>query len=341
MREQSPGSGIFSPTLLNRLEANVESGFQSIIFLNKRGHARFIQCRSCGWVAECRNCDITLTYHRIGRRLRCHFCGLSRAAPTRCEKCGGAKILFSGVGTQQVELELEGLFPGVGIIRMDADTTSGKEGHRRILERFSTGRFSILIGTQMVTKGHHFPGVSLVGVLHAEEGLNFPDFRSAEKTFQILTQVSGRAGRAGRRGEVIIQTYMPDHYVFKFLKSHNYNDFIKEELAIRKRLSYPPFARLILATCVAANPDTLSRVVSRWVDGIRPVVEAKKAQLLGPCPPLVARLNNRYREQVLIKGRLSGRDKQDLLAEFDRIAGHIPGARSVELKWDVDPESFL
>ena len=341
MRDESENAGIISPTLLDRLESTIKSGSQSIIFLNKRGHARFIQCRTCGWVAECKNCDISLTYHRIGRRLRCHFCGLNKAAPTRCEKCGGHKITFSGVGTQQVELELEGLFPGVGILRMDADTTSGKEGHQRILERFSTGKYPILIGTQMVTKGHHFPGVNLVGVLHAEEGLNFPDFRSAEKTFQVLTQVSGRAGRAGRRGEVIIQTYMPDHYVFEYLKSNDYRGFINEELAIRKRLKYPPFSRLILATGVSRLQPALARVMARWVDGIKPVLDSRKAVLLGPCPPLVPKVNNRFREQVLIKGALPERDKKDLLAVFDRIAGSVQGGRSVELKWDVDPESFF
>ena len=341
MRDESCPGSIFSALLLDRLESNIKSRSQSIIFLNKRGHARFIQCSTCGWVAECKKCDISLTYHRIGRRLKCHFCGLDRAAPVRCEKCGGSKILFSGVGTQRVELELEGLFPGVGILRMDADTTSGKEGHRRILERFSTGQYPVLIGTQMVTKGHHFPGVNLVGVLHAEEGLNFPDFRSAEKTFQILTQVSGRSGRAGRRGEVIIQTYMPDHYVFGFLKSNDYIGFIKEELAIRKRLNYPPFSRLILASGISTNQPVLSEVMARWAAGIKPILDSRGASLLGPCPPLVPKVNNRFREQVLIKGRLSDPDKKNVLAVFNQVAGSTERGRSVDLRWDVDPESFF
>jgi primosomal protein N' (replication factor Y) len=211
MRGVETEGAFFSPYLLERLEDNVRHERQSIIFLNKRGHARFVQCNACGWAARCRNCDISLTYHRVNNQLRCHFCGYSRPAVNRCDKCGSPKLYFAGAGTQRVELDLESFFPGVGILRMDADTTSGKEGHRGVLEKFSTGKYPILVGTQMVTKGHHFPRVNLVGILFAEESLNYPDFRSAERTFQQLIQVSGRAGRAGAGGEVIVQTFIPEH----------------------------------------------------------------------------------------------------------------------------------
>jgi primosomal protein N' (replication factor Y) len=340
MRRESTEGGFFSKTLLDRLEANIKAGGQSIIFINKRGHARFIQCSACGWTAGCRNCDITLTYHRVGRKARCHFCGFTKTAPSRCEACGSSRLFFSGAGTQRVELDLQGFYPGVGILRMDADTTTGKRGHQRILEEFSTGKYAILIGTQMVTKGHHFPGVSLVGVLHAEEGLNFPDFRSAEKTFQILEQVSGRSGREGKLGEVVIQTFMPDHYLFSFLKNHDYSGFMREELAIREQLKYPPFSRIILASFSSTNKAALDRVVDGWMGEVRRLAAKGKADIMGPCPPLIPRVRNRHREHVLIKGDFSAADKQQMLAVFNEVAAASPNGRSVELRWDVDPESF-
>jgi primosomal protein N' (replication factor Y) len=340
MRKESTESGFFSKTLLRHLETNISTGGQSIIFLNKRGHARFIQCSACGWVAQCRNCDISLTYHRIGRRARCHFCGFCKTAPSRCETCGSPKLFFSGVGTQRVELELQGFYPGVEILRMDADTTAGKYGHQRILEEFSTGKYPILIGTQMVTKGHHFPGVNLVCVLHAEEGLNFPDFRSAEKTFQILEQVSGRSGREGKAGKVVVQTFMPDHYLFSFLKEHDYSGFMREELGIRKQLKYPPFSRIILASFSCKDKSVLDRVTAKWTGKIRKLIATGKADLLGPSPPAVPRIKNRYREHVLIKGSFSDAEKQEMLAIFDRVTAGEPNGRSVELRWDVDAESF-
>jgi primosomal protein N' (replication factor Y) len=340
MRRESIEGGFFSKTLLQHLESNIEAGGQSIIFLNKRGHARFIQCSACGWVASCLNCDISLTYHRVGRKARCHFCGFGKTAPSRCETCRSSRLFFSGVGTQRVELELQGFYPGIGILRMDADTTTGKHGHQRILEEFSTGKYPILIGTQMVTKGHHFPGVSLVCVLHAEEGLNFPDFRSAEKTFQILEQVSGRSGREGKVGEVVIQTFMPDHYLFSFLERHDYAGFMVEELGIREQLGYPPFSRIILATFSSKHKDVLDRVVAGWAGEIMRMVSKKKAEILGPSPPLVPRIRNRYREHVLIKGGFSDAEKQEMLSAFSRVTAKEPNGRSVELRWDVDPESF-
>jgi primosomal protein N' (replication factor Y) len=291
-------------------------------------------------VASCRHCDISLTFHRVDHRLKCHFCGYSRRAVSRCDECKGTRLFFSGVGTQRVELELGSLFPGVGVLRMDADTTAGKEGHRRILEDFSTGGYPILLGTQMVTKGHHFPGVSLVGVLYAEEGLNFPDFRSAERTYQQLTQVAGRSGRGDTPGEVIIQTYMPDHYAFRHLARHDYDGFMEEELAVRKRLGYPPFARVVLASCSSADPGALGAVVNEWADAMRDALPRPQVEVLGPAPPLVARVRNRHREQILLKGGIGRAEKDLALGLWRRIVEGRPGARGVDLRWDVDPESF-
>jgi primosomal protein N' (replication factor Y) len=339
MRKATMEGSYFSSYLLERLERNISQGHQCILFLNKRGHARFVQCNACGWVARCKSCDISLTYHRIPSGLRCHFCGYNRAAVTRCDECGSVRLYLAGAGTQRIELDLAAFFPGVGILRMDADTTSGKEGHRRVLEEFSAGNHPILIGTQMVTKGHHFPSVNLVGVLFAEESLNYPDFRSAERTLRQLTQVAGRAGRGEDEGEVVIQTYMPEHGVFAHLKSQDYAAFAEEELEVRRQLKYPPFSRIVLASFSAVGQAVLARVVGRWTVTVRQRLKGK-AEVLGPVPPPVARVKNRFREQVMIKGRLTDSEKGTLLDDFKKISESERGGRTVRLRWDVDPETF-
>lgn len=341
MRTDSERRSLFSNTLIQALEDNVEAGNQSIIFLNKRGHSRFVQCNSCGWVAACKNCDISLTFHRVENRLKCHFCGYTRVVVSRCDSCKSPRLFYSGVGTQRIELDLQALLPGAGVLRMDADTTAGKEGHRRILEQFSTGHYPILLGTQMVVKGHHFPGVNLVGVLYAEEGLNFPDFRSAERTFQQLTQVAGRSGRGGEPGRVIVQTYMPDHYVFRYLVAHDYDGFMNEELKFRRQLNYPPFARLVLASCSARDSQKLRVFAEEWAAAINRALSRRRIVVLGPTPPVVARVKNRYREQILIKGELTQTDKNRVLALYQEIVDRRKLARSIDLRWDVDPESFF
>jgi primosomal protein N' (replication factor Y) len=341
MRDPDSRGKIFSPQLVEHLDGTIRAGRQAIVFLNKRGHARYVQCSACGWLARCKNCDVSLTFHRTDDRLKCHLCGYERRRPERCESCGSRQLNYSGVGTQRVELDLKGLFPGVGILRMDADTTSGKEGHRRILEEFSTGHYPILLGTQMVTKGHHFPGVALVGVVSAEEGLNFPDFRSSERTFQQLIQVSGRSGRGDSGGTVVIQTYTPEHAVFRYLAAHDYDGFMDEELEVRKRLVYPPYARMVLASCSAVSAPMLSAFTAEWAAAARSLLAARGIAVLGPAPPLVPRVRNRHREHILLKGRIAQTDKDAVLGAFRRMAESRRGARAIELRWDVDPESFF
>ena len=341
MREPDARGTVISPKLAEHIAHTLRRGRQAIVFLNKRGHARTVQCLSCGWVSACKNCDVSLTYHRVDDRLKCHLCGFARAAVQRCDSCGSRLLRFTGIGTQRVELELKSAFPGVGVLRMDADTTSGKEGHRRILEEFSTGNYPILLGTQMVTKGHHFPAVGLVGVVSAEEGLNFPDFRSAERTFQQLVQVSGRAGRADGEGRVVIQTYTPEHAVFRHLCAHDYDRFMDEELALRKDLAYPPYARLVLASCSGTDAQSLSAFMASWAAALREVLTARGIAVLGPAPPLVARVKNRFREQILLKGAISQANKETALALFKRLVDSHRGAKSLDVRWDVDPESFF
>ncbi len=341
MREPESRGHVFSPRLTEHIDRTIASGRQAIVFLNKRGHARTVQCSACGWVAACKNCDVSLTFHRVDNRLKCHLCGFGRATVQRCDKCNSRLLRYTGIGTQRVELELKSIFPGVGVLRMDADTTSGKEGHRRILEEFSTGQYPILLGTQMVTKGHHFPGVGLVGVVSAEEGLNFPDFRSAERTFQQLTQVAGRAGRADDSGRVVIQTYTPDHAVFRHLCAHDYDAFMDEELVLRKQLAYPPFARIVLASCSGTDAASLSSFMATWAETLRADFAGRGVAVLGPSPPLVARVKNRFREQILLKGSLSQVHKDAALATFRRLADAHRGGGAIDLRWDVDPESFF
>ncbi len=341
MREPDSRGAVLSPKLSEHIERTIGAGRQAIVFLNKRGHARTVQCSACGWVARCKNCDVSLTFHRVDDRMKCHLCGFARATPQRCDSCASRLLRYTGVGTQRVELELKSMFPGVGVLRMDADTTSGKEGHRRILEEFSTGAYPLLLGTQMVTKGHHFPGVGLVGVVSAEEGLNFPDFRSAERTFQQLTQVAGRAGRADAAGRVVIQTYTPDHAVFRYLCANDYDGFMDEELELRKKLGYPPFARIVLASCSGTDAGTLSSFMESWAGMLREELVGRGVVVLGPSPPLVARVKNRFREQILLKGAISQTHKDSAMAIFKRLAESRRGTSGIDLRWDVDPESFF
>jgi len=341
MREEHSRGQIFSPRLLERLEKTLGDGHQAILFLNKRGHARYVQCNACGNVVMCKNCDVSLTFHRVGDRLKCHLCGYERASPQSCEACKSRQLHYTGVGTQRVELELKALFPDTGVLRMDADTTSGKEGHRHILEEFSTGQYPILLGTQMVAKGHHFPNVNLVGVVSAEEGLNFPDFRSAERTFQQLTQVAGRSGRAGTLGGVVIQTYSPEHAVFRHLVAHDYDGFMREELETRRELNYPPFARLVLACCSAPDAGALNAFMESWASASRQLLARRNVAVLGPAPPLVPRVKNRYREQILLKGAINQGDKDAVMAAYNDLKARGRGRSAIELRWDVDPETFL
>ncbi len=341
MREPDARGSVLSPTLSRHIERTVSAGRQAIVFLNKRGHARTVQCSACGWVATCRNCDVSLTFHRVDSSLKCHLCGFSRSTVQRCDSCNSRLLRYTGVGTQRVELELKSMFPGVGVLRMDADTTSGKEGHRRILEEFGSGQYPILLGTQMVTKGHHFPGVGLVGVVSAEEGLNFPDFRSAERTFQQLTQVAGRAGRADDAGRVVIQTYTPDHAVFRYLCAHDYDGFMDGELELRRRLGYPPFARIVLASCSGTDAVSLSSFMEEWAEALRGELSSRGVVVLGPSPPLVPRVKNRFREQILLKGSISQTHKEAAMSVFKRLADARRGGSGIDLRWDVDPESFF
>ena len=329
--------GLISDELLQALEMVHAKGEQAIVLINRRGHANYIQCRECGWIARCSNCSISLTFHSKKNELLCHYCGFRTAPPESCPSCSAFRMMHRGVGTQRVEMELRNLIPGLRVVRMDLDTTSGKSGHLNILEQFSRGEQEVLLGTQMVAKGHHYPNVTLVGVLSADGGLNFPDFRAAERTFRLLSQAAGRTGRGRRNGKVIVQTLTPDHFLYEHLVGHDYDGFAERELELRRELDYPPFGELALFTVGASTEESARNAGDRLVRSFDSVKGAGALAVLGPTEALVKRLKRRYRVQVLVKGELPKELRRRLVDEAKRA---LKDLGKIELKWDFDPGSF-
>jgi primosomal protein N' (replication factor Y) len=350
MREEENRRSVIAPVLLEALARRLEQGEQSILLLNRRGHSNYVQCSGCGELLRCSSCDITLTYHAVGQVLRCHYCNHTRPVPRECPQCRNPCQVFRGVGTQRLEQDLTGLLPEARLRRMDLDTTSRRGAHRRILEDFARGEVDILLGTQMVAKGHDFPGVTLVGVVQADGGLSLPDFRAAERTFQLLAQVAGRAGRGRKPGDVYVQTLCPDHYSIALAAAQDYDGFYARESALRRSLGYPPFARLLGITGQGTQAARLSRAMERLARGLRPAASllqgstegdrepARGLRVLGPAASAIPRLRGRYREQILVKGSLSTEDKSRLLQAVQANSREHPG---VEFQVDVDPVNML
>jgi primosomal protein N' (replication factor Y) len=302
MRDElrSGNRSMFSGVLFEKMKDRLEKRQQIVLFLNKRGHSSFIMCRDCGYVVNCPHCDISLTYHQSQQKMKCHYCGHEEYVPKLCPECNSEHIRYFGTGTQKVEEELGKVLPEARVIRMDVDTTSRKGSHEKLLEAFQNGKADILLGTQMIAKGLDFPNITLVGVLTADTMLHLPDFRSSEKTFQLLTQVSGRAGRHELPGEVIIQTYSPEHYSVELAGSQDYDQFYQYEMMVRKTHRYPPFYYLSLVTI---SHEELMKVVS-ITEKITKYLRSKlsnRAIVLGPVASPIPRINNRYRYQCLIK----------------------------------------
>lgn len=304
MREEikeNPKTGFFSRKLLEKLSDRIAKAEQSIIFLNKRGYARILMCMDCGHVFECNHCSISLTYHKKVARLLCHMCGYNIHIPGYCPTCKSTMLKFSGFGTQKIEAALNAVFPDASVGRMDADTTSGKGAHQKILDRFRTGKIDILIGTQMIAKGLDFPNVTLVGIVSADSTLHIPDFRAGENTFQLLTQVSGRAGRGEIPGEVIIQTFTPDHPVIQLAVRNDYVEFFNFEIEDRKLLKYPPFAKCINISISGEDESFTSKTANKLAGLLSGY--AKDFIKLGPVPAPVERLKNKFRWHILLKGK--------------------------------------
>ncbi len=333
---------IFSVSLQNALEELQERQQQGILFIHRRGHSTFVSCRSCGYVMECPNCDVSLSYHNIGEgtaeMLRCHYCNHTERHPQNCPECSSPYFKNFGSGTQRVEQELTRLFPQLRGIRFDSDTTRNKGDHRRLLTQFANGEADILLGTQMLTKGLDLAGVTLVGVVSADGLLNLSDYRASERAFQTLTQVAGRAGRGDDPGKVIMQTYTPEHRVIQAVRQHEYTSFVATELAERAALNYPPSGRLVLlrlssldAAEVAVTAVQLASACHEYIDRL----SVPGCELLGPAPAAIMRVANRYRWQILLKLPLDESvDLSDLIGLRDRTP------RSVSLTIDVDPLNF-
>ncbi|MFS0574277.1 primosomal protein N' [Sporosarcina sp. 179-K 3D1 HS] len=302
MREElkSGNRSMFSVPLAEAIGQRIQRREQIVLFLNKRGFSSFVLCRDCGTVVECPNCDISLTYHRAYEQLKCHYCGHEEPVPLQCPQCESEHIRFFGTGTQKAEEEIAKLFPEARVLRMDVDTTRQKGSHERLLRQFSEGKADILLGTQMIAKGLDFPRITLVGVLAADTTLHLADFRAAEKTFQLMTQVSGRAGRHELPGEVFIQTYSPEHYAIELAKSQNYEPFYQLEMAARKQYGYPPF---YFITLVQFSHEDVLKVADFAEKGARFLRDnlSPETVMIGPTAAAISRVNNRYRYQCLIK----------------------------------------
>jgi len=336
---------ILSGTLYNAMSDVLRKREQAILLLNRRGYAHFVSCRSCGFVLKCSNCDISLTYHAYGKILKCHYCGQNYSYPAICPKCKSRYIKHFGIGTQRVEEDLKKLFPQARIVRMDMDTTSAKGAHQRILSDFREGKYDFLLGTQMVAKGLDFPGVTLVGVIVADTALNIPDFRSCEKTFQLITQVAGRTGRGEKGGKVIIQSYQPHHYAIQFASRHDYSGFYEKEIRIRRRFCYPPFSHIIRILILDENEDRLIKQIKDIENWIRHRIEQNhilKQGLIdmGAYTAPLERINRKYRWQILIRIKTEALFKQAYHRLMDECLDMFSGVRQTIIA-DFYPVSLL
>jgi primosomal protein N' (replication factor Y) len=329
----------FSDELKQAIVETYERKEQAIILLNRRGFSSFALCRTCGEALKCINCDVTLTYHRFNSSLVCHYCNYMRPAPKICPQCDGVYIQYVGEGTEQIEAKLKELFPDMNIARADRDTTRKRGTLEHLLMEFSAGTIDLLVGTQMLAKGHDFHNVTLVGVISVDVGLSLPDFRAAERTFQLLTQVAGRAGRGSLPGRVIIQTYHPDHYALVCAKEQDYEEFYRREINFRRSMHYPPFTALINICVRDKEFDKANNAASDLARELREFAKDASLRVLGPAPAPIARIKSEHRFQILIKARSRKRAREALDFGMERVilAGHNPRSFSIE----VDPISLM
>ncbi|RKO67295.1 replication restart helicase PriA [Desulfofundulus salinus] len=334
---QEGNKGIFSRDLQEAIARRLSRREQVILFLNRRGYSTLVVCRECGLVLKCPYCDISLTYHVSGR-LRCHYCNYSVLAPSLCPGCGSRHVAYLGMGTQKVEQEIRRLFPTARVLRLDSDTVGRRGAHREIVDSFREGEADILIGTQMVAKGLDIPGVTLVGVINADISLYMPDFRASERTFQLLTQVAGRSGRGEQGGEVLIQTYSPDHYAVTCAQNHDYQGFYRREMALRRTLGYPPYTHLarLLVT------GRMEKEVQEAADFLAQAVHAAgvPVELLGPAPAPLTRIKDRYRWHLVLKASAQGVLREAVTVALDGFSG-TGRYRRVQVSVDIAPQSMM
>ena len=329
---------MISDILFDKIQKNLNDKRQTILFLNRRGYSSFVMCRDCGFTAKCRNCNITLTYHKDENKLKCHYCGFETSNIKECPVCKSKNVKYFGTGTQKLEAEIKKLFPEASTIRMDIDTVSRKNTHEMILNKFKNEDIDILIGTQMVVKGHHFPKVTLVGVIAADASLNIEDYRANERTFQILTQVAGRAGRENLPGEVIIQTYNPDNFSIEYSKSQNYDLFYDAEITLRQRLKYPPFCDIIMFG-VSGKSEFAVKKASKTLENL--LIEQNKGEfyISRPVPYPVNKIKNRYRWRIIVKCKFNN----SILNKINNIMEEYykKGLKGASVIVDVNPNNMM
>ncbi len=327
----------FSTPLYQEMKQNLTNGYQNILFQNRRGYAPFIQCQTCGWVPECQNCDISLTYHKYYKEIRCHLCGYREVNPNKCKACGSTELRMKGFGTEKLEDELKTLFPETRILRLDQDTTTRKNAFHQIISEFENGKAGILVGTQMVTKGLDFENVRLVGIVSADQMLKYPDFRANERSFQLMLQVSGRSGRKNKQGEVLIQTFLPQHPIFNFLQNYDYEGFYQHEIYERLRFNYPPFTRLVKLHLKAKDLEKIKKGANILANHLRNCFQER---VFGPELPPVMRVKNQYLMNIMIKFERKGlnlihakQQMMETIADFQKD----PDYKSIRINIDVDP----
>lgn len=341
MRNELKGGNksLFSRELFIAIQERLKRKEQIILFLNRRGFSTFVSCRSCGYVFKCDECDISMTYHKNGL-LICHYCGKTKREARECPKCHSKYVKFFGAGTQRVEEEVKKYFNNVRILRMDVDTTRDKHSYERIYNTFKNGEADILIGTQMVSKGLDFKNVTLVGILAADMSINIPDYRAAERTFQIITQVAGRAGRGDKQGEVLIQTYTPQHYSLQYAVNYDYEGFYEKEFTVRAMMKYPPFGKLLLINGTSKKEELLKNFMHKITMMIKPLVEScLDIEILGPIPCMISKVKENYRWQIVIKGEFdsyfSKNIKEILYDENKNVYNDI------RISMDINPNNLF
>ena len=325
--------------LHDAIEQNLKDKRQTILFLNRRGYSTFIMCRECGYTVKCKNCNISMTYHRTENKLKCHYCGYEENVVTVCPECHSTKIRYFGTGTQRLEDEIHKIFPNASTIRMDIDTVTKKNSHEEILNKFKNENIDILIGTQMVVKGHHFPNVTLVGVIAADSSLNIDDYRANERTFQILTQVAGRAGRENLPGNVIIQTYNPDNFSIQCAKKQDYKMFYNTEIALRKQLKYPPFCDIILIGFNSLIENEIIKVSDMVYTYLKDKLDEQTFIVLKPMPSPVDKIQNRYRWRIIIKGNMTDTANQIINNCLKQV--YESNFKNTRVTVDINPNSML
>lgn len=327
---------VFSRDLKEAIRRNINNKEQTILFLNRRGYSTFVSCRECGYVMTCNNCNVNYTYHKGINRLSCHYCGAHVKVPEVCPSCGSRHIKYFGTGTEKIEQEVNKLFPDARVLRMDLDTTQRKNSHQTILEEFRNGKADILIGTQMIAKGLDFENVTLVGIIAADLSLNVGDYRSAETTFQLVSQVAGRAGRAEKKGKVFIQTYSPEHYSIQYAAKNDYTGFYNEEIEYRKSMIYPPFTNIFVIMFVGENEGHIRQCISDLLYVMRHYNKKNMFTHLGPSPAVISKINNNYRWQLMVKCENEEKLRNYVLFCIDKLKQNI-NLNNISIHLNLNP----